>query len=42
MDVASLLLELYGRIPPVARRAIEGVDLEHLNVPPVPNTNPIS
>jgi hypothetical protein len=26
MDFASLLLELYGRIPPVARRAIEGVD----------------
>jgi hypothetical protein len=42
MNVASFLLELYGRIPPVATRAVEGVDLEHLTVPPVPNTNPIS
>jgi Protein of unknown function (DUF664) len=42
MNVASLLLELYGRIPTVARRAVEGVELEHLTVPPAPDTNPIS
>ena len=30
MDVASLLLELYGRIPPVARHAVDGVDLGRL------------
>jgi hypothetical protein len=42
MNVASLLLELYGRIPPVARRAVDGVDLERLTVQPSPGTNPIS
>jgi DinB superfamily len=42
MNVASLLLELYGRIPPAARRAVDGVDLERLTVQPSPGTNPIS
>jgi len=27
MDVAPLLLELYGRIPPLARQAVDGLDL---------------
>ncbi len=42
MDVASLLLELYGRIPPLARDAVEGVALERLTEPPGPGTNPIA
>jgi hypothetical protein len=42
MDVSSLLLELYGRIPPLARHAVEGVDLDRLTEPPVPGTNPIA
>ncbi len=42
MDVSSLLLELYGRIPPLARRAVDGVDLELLNEPPAGGCNPIA
>ncbi len=42
MDVASLLLELYGRIPPLARNAIEGVDPERLTQPPSPGANTIA
>lgn len=42
MDVASLLLELYGRIPPLARRAVGGVDLDRLTTPPAPGANPIA
>lgn len=42
MDVASLLLELYGRIPPLARRAVEGVDLDGLTKRPSPDTNSIA
>ena len=30
MDTASLLLELYGRIPPLAARAVEGLNEEEL------------
>lgn len=42
MDVSSLLLELYGRIPPLTRHAVEGIDLDLLTEPPVPGTNPIA
>ncbi len=42
MDVASLLVELYGRIPPLARRAVEGLPLEDLTTPPAPHANPIA
>lgn len=42
MDVAALLLELYGRIPPLARKAVDGVDPERLTEPPVPGTNHIA
>ncbi len=42
MDVASLLLELYGRIPPLARQAVDGVDLDRLTTPPSPGANPIA
>ncbi|HYE77844.1 MAG TPA: DinB family protein [bacterium] len=42
MEVASLLLDLYGRIPPLARRAVDGVDLDRLTTPPSPGANPIA
>jgi len=42
MDVASLLLELYGRIPPLARAAVEGIDDERLTESPSPGANPIA
>jgi Protein of unknown function (DUF664) len=41
VDVASLLLELYGRIPPLARHAVEGVDQDRLVSAPAPGANPI-
>ena len=41
MDVASLLLELYGRIPPLAREAVEGVDPDRLIEQPYPGGNTI-
>ena len=42
MDVASLLLELYGRIPPVARHAVDGVDLDRLTERPSSDSNTIA
>ena len=42
MDVASLLVDLYSRIPPLARDAVEGVDLAKLTQAPAPGTNPIA
>ncbi|MEA2686345.1 MAG: hypothetical protein QOE93_1540 [Actinomycetota bacterium] len=41
VDIAGLLIELYGRIPPLARHAVEGVDVEGLTMRPAPGTNPI-
>ena len=41
MDVAELLLELYGRIPPLARDAVEGLDVDQLIEPPSPGANSI-
>jgi uncharacterized damage-inducible protein DinB len=42
MDVAELFLELYGRIVPLARAAVEGVDPERLTEPPAPGANTIA
>jgi hypothetical protein len=42
MDVAALLLELYGRIPPLARSAVEGVEPDRLTQPPSPGANTIA
>ena len=42
MDVPSLLLELYSRIPALARNAVSGVDLGTLLEPPGPGANPIA
>lgn len=41
MDVAALLLELFGRIPPLARDAVRGLDREQLAARPEPGANPI-
>lgn len=42
MDVASLLLELYGRIPPLARAVVDGLDVDRLTERQTPNANPIA
>ena len=41
MDVAAVYLELYGRIPPLARAAVEGLDADQLRQAPTDGTNPI-
>ena len=41
MDVAALLLELYGRIPPLARSAAEGLTAEELTRSPRAGANTI-
>jgi hypothetical protein len=42
MDVAELLIEIYGRIPPLARRAVEGLPTDRLTAPPGPGRNTIA
>lgn len=42
MDVSGLLVELYGRIPPLARRAVDGADLDTLTTVPAAHTNSIA
>src|SRR4051812_49664798 len=42
MDVAELLLELYGRIPPLARAAVTGADHAQLLRRVTPDANPIA
>jgi hypothetical protein len=41
MDVAALLLEMYGRIPPLAEAAVDGLDADGLAATPGPGTNSI-
>ena len=41
MDVAALLLELYGRIPPLAGDAVEGLTADQLTERPSEGANPI-
>jgi Protein of unknown function (DUF664) len=42
VDVAALLLELYGRIPPLARFAVQGLDVDRLTEPVAPGANTIA
>jgi hypothetical protein len=42
MDVAALLMELYGRIPPLAERAVAGLPPDRLAEPPGPGRNTIA
>jgi uncharacterized damage-inducible protein DinB len=41
MNVADVFLELYGRVPPLARDAVEGLDAAQLAATPAPGTNSI-
>lgn len=42
MDVAELLLDLYGRTPPLADEAVSGLTLEQLQWQPDPDANTIA
>lgn len=42
MDVAAVFLELYGRIPPLAEAAVQGLDPVHLTEAPAPGANTIA
>jgi hypothetical protein len=42
VDVAGLLLETYGRVPPLARGAVDGLAVEQLLQRPTPDANPIA
>lgn len=42
MDVSALVLELYGRIGPLARDAVEGLDAQQLAESPRPGANTIA
>jgi hypothetical protein len=42
MDVSGLLLDLYGRIPPLAHHAVHGLDVDQLTAAPAPGSNPIA
>ncbi len=41
MDVAEVYLELFGRIPPLVRTVVDGLDCETLREVPRPGTNPV-
>ena len=41
VDVASLLIELYGRIPPLVEASVDDLDPERLLESPSPGANPI-
>lgn len=42
MDVTSLLVDLYGRIPEVAHGVVDGLDVDALVTQPKPGTNHIA
>ena len=42
MDTAALLLELYGRIPPLAARAVDGLDTAELCAAPEEGANTVA
>ena len=41
MDVAALLVEMYDRIPALARGAVDGLDAQLLTRRPAPGANPV-
>lgn len=41
MDVPALLLEIYGRIPPLAEEAVDGLTADRLATAPAPGANTI-
>jgi uncharacterized damage-inducible protein DinB len=42
MDIAPLLLEIYGRIPPLAREAVDGLTPDQLTARPTPDANSVA
>jgi hypothetical protein len=42
MDIAELFVEMYSRIVPLARAAVDGVDPGRLTEPPAPGANSIA
>jgi uncharacterized damage-inducible protein DinB len=42
VDVSAVLLDLYGRIPPLAREAVEGLSPDQLTKKPGPEANTIA
>jgi hypothetical protein len=42
MDVAPLLLELFGRVPPLAEEAVEGLPVDLLTERPAPGINTVA
>jgi hypothetical protein len=42
MDIAQLLVDLYGRIPPLAAEAVDGLGADQLSQPPKPGSNTIA
>jgi hypothetical protein len=42
MDVSALLLDLYGRVPPLVREAVDGLDGDDLTWQPAPDANTIA
>ena len=42
MDIAEVLIELYGRIPPLADAAVDGLDPDALVATPGPDANTIA
>ena len=42
MDVAALLVELYGRVPPLAKDAVDGLDVARLCERPAEGANTIA
>ncbi|HWD54271.1 MAG TPA: DUF664 domain-containing protein [Acidimicrobiales bacterium] len=41
MDIPALLLELFGRIPPLAQEAVDGLTADQLATAPAPGANTI-
>jgi hypothetical protein len=42
VDVAPLFLDLYGRVPPIAREVVDGLTLDELTRSPQPGANTIA
>ena len=41
MDTSGLLVDIYGRVPPLVAQAVQGLDAEQLRRAPAPGTNSI-
>jgi hypothetical protein len=41
LDISTLLLEVFGRVPPLAAEAVDGLDADQLSQQPAPGANTI-